>query len=361
MENNGIYFDLAEYKDKYLYFFANCFPVRGHTRTMICDIQRRRLFFVDNSYYELINALNENTIGEVIDMLEGEDDYGEFDKFVRFLLKNDLGEFVDDLSLFPRIQPDWDHPSPITNAIIDIRDKPHDFQKIFNELDDLNCYYIQIRSFGKTDLAALTDIFAQTKGKCFRGIQVLIRYEKGVTEIRRLKQFTHQFPIALLSIYATPETYLKKIKSDNFYQNVCFISQEISSCEACGVINLQSLYIPSLKGFLENMNFNGCLNRKISIDESGQVKNCPSMQRGFGDIMETSLRDVIKHEEFTRLWHITKDQIDICKDCEFRRICTDCRAYVEEKNNIYSKPAKCSYNPYTGKWADQAILSGNHF
>lgn len=46
------------------------------------------------------------------------------------------------------------------------------------------------------------------------------------------------------------------------------------------------------------------------------------------------------------------DQIHICKDCEFRHICTDCRAYIEDPDDIYSKPLKCGYNPYTGEWAE---------
>ena len=40
------------------------------------------------------------------------------------------------------------------------------------------------------------------------------------------------------------------------------------------------------------------------------------------------------------------------KDCEFRYICTDCRAYVEDPEDILSKPLKCGYNPYTGEWSE---------
>ena len=29
---------------------------------------------------------------------------------------------------------------------------------------------------------------------------------------------------------------------------------------------------------------------------------------------------------------------------------TDCRAYIQDKNNIYSKPAKCNYDPYNAEW-----------
>jgi hypothetical protein len=47
-----------------------------------------------------------------------------------------------------------------------------------------------------------------------------------------------------------------------------------------------------------------------------------------------------------------KDQIEVCKDCEFRYICTGCRAYLEDPEDIHSKPLKCGYNPYTCEWEE---------
>jgi hypothetical protein len=49
----------------------------------------------------------------------------------------------------------------------------------------------------------------------------------------------------------------------------------------------------------------------------------------------------------------TKENIALCKDCEFRYMCTDCRAYIKDPNNIYSQPAKCTYNPFIAKWRDE--------
>jgi radical SAM protein with 4Fe4S-binding SPASM domain len=64
----------------------------------------------------------------------------------------------------------------------------------------------------------------------------------------------------------------------------------------------------------------------------------------------TTLRKALNLTDFKKTWGINKDQISICKDCEFRYICTDCRVFIENKDDIYSKPAKCGYDPYTTKW-----------
>ena len=48
------------------------------------------------------------------------------------------------------------------------------------------------------------------------------------------------------------------------------------------------------------------------------------------------------------------DKIIVCKDCEFRYICTDCRIFIKDNNNIYSQPLHCNYNPYIAKWEGES-------
>jgi len=55
---------------------------------------------------------------------------------------------------------------------------------------------------------------------------------------------------------------------------------------------------------------------------------------------------------FKDLWSINKDQIEVCKDCEFRYVCTDCRAFITDPDNRYSKPSTCTYDPYTAQWEE---------
>ena len=122
---------------------------------------------------------------------------------------------------------------------------------------------------------------------------------------------------------------------------IFYTTQVIDSQEHCGIINLKSFSIPEIDGFIENKLYNGCLNRKISIDSSGQIRNCPSLPDSYGHINDTPLKSVLTNELFTAKWLINKDQINVCKDCEFRYICTDCRAYVEDTKDVFSKPLKC--------------------
>lgn len=76
------------------------------------------------------------------------------------------------------------------------------------------------------------------------------------------------------------------------------------------------------------------------------------MRESFGNIKDDTLVAAVEKSGFKQYWHLTKDQINVCKDCEFRYICTDCRAYLENPDDIYSKPLKCGYNPYTCEWEE---------
>ncbi len=130
-------------------------------------------------------------------------------------------------------------------------------------------------------------------------------------------------------------------------------SFEIGSSNVLQCGNILSDYFASnIKHYTEAQKNNTCLNRKIAIDIEGNIKNCPSMKESFGNIRDTTLQEALEKPGFKKYWNITKDQIQTCKDCEFRYICTDCRAYLEAPEDIYSKPLKCGYNPYTCEWEE---------
>lgn len=73
------------------------------------------------------------------------------------------------------------------------------------------------------------------------------------------------------------------------------------------------------------------------------------MKHSYGHIQHTKLKECLEKEDFKKLWHIKKDEIEICRDCEFRYLCPDCRVFTIS-DNLYSKPKKCNYDPYKNSW-----------
>ena len=154
--------------------------------------------------------------------------------------------------------------------------------------------------------------------------------------------------IGSIIVFSAP--FFKNIPITDPVSNFLFVEENINEENSCkGYISKQYFSIDT-KLFVESQLHNTCLNRKICIDADGEIKNCPSMKRSFGNIKDTTLKEAIEKPGFKELWFICKDKIDVCKDCEFRHMCTDCRAFIKDPDNIYSQPAKCPYNPYIAKW-----------
>jgi radical SAM protein with 4Fe4S-binding SPASM domain len=100
---------------------------------------------------------------------------------------------------------------------------------------------------------------------------------------------------------------------------------------------------PKLSSFL--VSGHNCFSQKIYISYDLRIFPCV-MERGieYGSLKEEKLSSIIN-----KIIPITKNSIKVCKDCEFRYACMDCRPDRIEKD-VYAKPWYCSYDPYKSTW-----------
>ena len=103
--------------------------------------------------------------------------------------------------------------------------------------------------------------------------------------------------------------------------------------------------------------WNTCWAGKICVCCDGNVLPCIfARQHIVGNVKGSTLREVIEGKELHRLWGITKDEVDRCRDCEYRYTCKDCRPLAESMGgSLLSASPRCAYNPYTGRWEDAKI------
>lgn len=112
-----------------------------------------------------------------------------------------------------------------------------------------------------------------------------------------------------------------------------------------------------LKWFVRSLSGNNCLSGKIAITECGDVLPCVfSRNQIVGNVTQTILGEVIQTQQLQTIWRTTKDHVLVCRDCEYRYACFDCRpiseAYAKGKASYLNAPyPRCTYNPYTGEWA----------
>jgi SPASM domain peptide maturase of grasp-with-spasm system len=170
-----------------------------------------------------------------------------------------------------------------------------------------------------------------------RNVEIYLKHDNKI-KLEKYISFIEKFHIvSFCVIHSSP------LVDNSEYDRLFFTEEKILSSSCCGKISKNNFVI-NLPFYLEGIKHNTCLNRKLSISDDGSIKNCPSMNDVFGNIKNHSIEKIVSTQKFKKYWNINKDMINTCKDCEFRKICSDCRAYL---NNPYDKPFLCTYNPYT--------------
>ncbi|WP_342647319.1 grasp-with-spasm system SPASM domain peptide maturase [Mucilaginibacter sp. CSA2-8R] len=317
--------------------FANCIPVRGATRSIICDLQRTTYEIIPSSMCEFLTYYSGKTLEEIKKDFSKEDQM-IIDDYVNYLVDKEYVFFSDHPENFPPLNLEWDSPSMITNAIIDFDlASNHDFKKIIDQLTVLRCQALELRFFDVYPISFIKQLIEQTKNSSLRYVSLVIKYDAILNDINLKELLSANSVLTHILIHNCPYNVLSELENSVFYT-----TDELSDETHCGVISEFNFSV-NITSFTESLHFNSCLNRKVSVDKRGEVKNCPSLAVSFGNINSVNLCDIVQQAEFKKTWTIKKDLIEVCKDCEFRYICTDCRAYVADP---FAKPLKCSYDPY---------------
>jgi len=332
---------MNDYIDKTFVLFGNCIPVLGASRSTVCDLQNGKFHFIPNALYTILTDHKNNTLAQLISIF-GESKRAVLHEYFSNLLENKLGFFSNSNSIekFPQLSMQWDFPSLISNSIVDIDFTLLDIslvKKFIVGIDNLNCHCLQLRFFNDFDEQKLEILIRDTNIYEFR--LVIPSVEEDLID-RLIENNTR---ISNIHVYNCDHFGFRNYKD----VNIIYTTGALSSND-CGNVCMQS-FVPNVPHFTEAKNFNSCLNRKVSLDVNGLVKNCPSSKISYGHISEVSSLEEVIDSNFKKFWHIKKDDISVCKDCEFRFICTDCRVFVENDDEI-GKPSKCNYDPYIAKW-----------
>jgi SPASM domain peptide maturase of grasp-with-spasm system len=199
-------------------------------------------------------------------------------------------------------------------------------------------------------IKSISSLISLTSKSKINSIELILPFMEE-NSFQDFELFVKEYPqISLITVYGANKDEAINMTGDKF-GIIFYVKEKVYSEKCCGKIN-PSFFTINTRTFMESQNFNSCLNRKVSVDKVGEIKNCPSMQNSYGNVMNTLIRDVVKNTKFSDVWSKSKSTISECKVCEFRHICTDCRAYVEDPNDDSSKPLKCGYNPLTGEWSE---------
>lgn len=331
-------------KNDYLIIYEDCRIIDGFKNSIIYDLTRPT-----NSNYipkSLNNFLKKCKDAPLIDVLSR---YKNCElqycyEYIEFILENEFGCIVNEhlKNQLTAIKFKNSLPSEkINNAIICINQANFHYAiKVIETLNKLFCSHIELR-VQNLDSDKLDILFKSFENSAFETILYRTKFLNEGYNKKLLNLIINEIRVIECLIYKSPVRLKKGI--------IRQITNDADFINDCGEITQLNFSI-NLNFFTESYNCNTCLHKKIALDFTGEIKNCPSMKKSYGNIKDTTLEEAINKQGFKDLWSIKKDEIKVCQDCEFRHMCMDCRAYIDNPKDIYSHPAKCNYNPYLAKW-----------
>ena len=112
------------------------------------------------------------------------------------------------------------------------------------------------------------------------------------------------------------------------------------------IITKKSFEIDDLKEWMNIVYNENCFSTHLYFGSDMEVYPCPMERRvSHGNLRGNHSKDLLKPS----ILSFSKDEVEGCKDCEYRYLCIDCRP-DSITGNFYEKPWYCTYNPYEGTW-----------
>ena len=112
------------------------------------------------------------------------------------------------------------------------------------------------------------------------------------------------------------------------------------------MISEEKIHSGNIEEILKYNYDQSCFATHLYIGSDMNVYPCPMERRIFhGNLRDGHLQDMLD----SHIMNISKNDVEVCKDCEYRYLCLDCRP-DSLNGKLYEKPWYCTYDPYSGKW-----------
>lgn len=338
----------------YIVPYSNVIPVRGFSRSILMDLYKGKFLFIPNYLCDFLieNKSKNLQKADFLDLGNSIEDFNEITSLLDELLLQDylIETELEVIELLKVEIPDKTEDALIDDCIIELSDYSNwDVTHFLAEINHIGVKFLEIRflDFGSFK-EKLRVIKSALKDHSIEFLHCIVPFDDELQQIvmEELLDFAR---LNQLTIYNATSEF--EIENAPFL--IDFSNQESISSSNCGCIDPQyfSFNVPS---YYQNKKYNNCLSHKLSVDQFGEIKNCPSKKNSFGKTGEINLEQTVQLDEFKKEWRITKESVLICSDCEFRWMCSDCRVFIQDESNSLSKPSKCGYNPYINKWINEA-------
>lgn len=330
----------------YFNLFESVRIVTGARRSALYNLTLGELSLVPNGMSEIVKRLRKSTVEQVRNTLSV-DNIEVMDEYLEWLISKHYGNYTEKPESYVRRNDKYETPNMLDNAIIEGDGMSQlVLERSVAELVRCRCKFIELRMYRSHGLDIIRHLLGLVNRTSIRGIRIVVPYDEEV-HIMELRDI-------LKSDRLVYQVIVHGCMVDSLDGRVEYRKEKVLDAFCCGKID-RNTFLSTYSSWTLANSVNSCLHGKVSIGPNGEIRNCPAGQSLLGVIGNgPNLKTIVKELEESKEWNITKDAVDICRDCEFRYACTDCRMIRANPNSMISKPLKCGYNPYTNEWKEWA-------
>lgn len=328
-------------------FFASCRIVAGQHSSAIYDLDRSVIYDLPNAFLDILREATSTPVGQLPEVY-GETRYPQIKQFMDKFVEKEIAFYTTEPERFPDIDLSWEMPRHITNAILELDDTDsYSFSAVIAQLNELSCQAIQIRLLRCFSTAQITEVIL----KALSGTQISyceIMAPAGETDATQWVSLMDLQPrLRRVFVYAATADAILYNDNDRFGRKVVAFKKDIRQ-ETREKIRPER-FSPNIISFTEAQSHNLGLNRKVAIDSNGNIRNYISHARSFGHANEQKLETVINLPAFREKWLLSNDQIEDCKNCQYRYACVS-NSDIRQENNKYYKTDMCTFNQQENTW-----------
>ncbi|WP_291151226.1 grasp-with-spasm system SPASM domain peptide maturase [Flavobacterium sp. UBA7680] len=325
--------------------FQCCIPVKGIKNGIIVDFQRKIIHKVPNQIIDIIEEYSQKNIYDLFA------DYNASKKilksYIRYFLDNELIILSNEISAYPAISNDFFNPVILDNICIEI-EKESIYLDNFLRLEvnklGLNSIKIILINNDIESLIKVLDILEDSK---IKAIALYLEYNEEI--LLQLELIIKDNPRILDVVFYN---FNDQIENYNSSEKLSFEKSPIEEVLYGKTIENLNSFVLDIDLYNEALKYNLMFNKTLFIDSLGNIKKYKEDLNIYGNIQKDEINEIMLEQDFNLFWRVSKDQIDVCKDCEFRYICPDNRIpyKVDSEELSYKFKTTCNYDPYQGKW-----------
>jgi len=317
--------------------YASCVPVKGVNRGAIFDLQRGNIHFVPNILLELLDKFSDRQLFE---------EYAEqkkmLYKYFNYLYEQDLIFCTNTPLNFPSISKNnYFSPNYLDFLSVEINTiQPYKIA-LFERIDNLGVRELVLiqNNFNIDNIKEMLKLCEESK---ITGIVIITPYLESLKDEEISKIFNRNLRVLQWIFYGTSQ--IKELNS-----KIVFSKKTLANI-LCKRISSVNDFVVNTSAYIEALSYNLYFNKRAYITDNGFVKHTIDDSFTYGNIEKEEFKKIILSKKFQELWCITKNEIKICKNCEFRFVCPDNRIPVKENKKEYTQQTSCCYNPKTNMW-----------